>query len=130
MGSIMGEKGIPIPEGWAKGEKRPIDTCNTQKALAADTTLSSGAYRVMSMIILSGGDKGFSFDGIKSLVAKCGLKDRIVREHIQTLIKKGYLKEQKRNGTSSIFTFPPMLRELGEAKKKKVRHSSAVGVWR
>jgi DNA-binding transcriptional ArsR family regulator len=124
----MGKKGLPTPEGWGEDEKRPYQPIIRCTTAAADRSLSSGAYRVLSIIVFKGGGNGFSFDGIEKLVEKCGLKQSIIREHIQELKRRGYLCEQRRKGTSSIYTLGPLLEGLSnETKKGKVRRSTGGG---
>ena len=128
IGVKQGKNGLPTPEGWSEHERRPYQPIIRCTTAAADRSLSSGAYRVLTIILFKGGGNGFSFDGIKVLVEKCGLKQSIIREHIQELKKLGYLCEQRRKGTSSIFTLGPLLVGLSnETKKSKVRRSTGGG---
>ncbi len=108
----MGKQGFPIPEGWEAGEKRPYrDRARNAKVNAAKD-ICSGAKVVGTTLISDGRTLGFSFSGIKVLQEACDQEERTIRRHIQELKKGGYLCEQRRKGTSSIFTLGPKLQGL------------------
>jgi DNA-binding MarR family transcriptional regulator len=52
------------------------------------------------------------FPGFKTLARRMGITDTSARNHARSLERKGYLKREKRVGTTNLFDLTPLFRAL------------------
>ncbi len=57
-------------------------------------------------------DAAMPFPGFKTLARRMGITDTSARNHARSLERKGYLKREKRVGTTNLFDLTPLFKAL------------------
>jgi DNA-binding MarR family transcriptional regulator len=111
-----------VAERWtpalAEGGWLPVSHFFLDRYAELDVPLSTHEAMVVLHVMRHKWDAGMPWPSAKRLATRMGVSGTAVRNHLRSLVTKGYLKKVPKSGSSNRLDLSPLFTALEELKKK------------